>query len=111
MMDNIEKLAKQLETARDAYRAKSEEMTVKQAGELGESIKALMEQLSRAIASGANPCPKCKALPIGMMQSTTVKRVQMRYFEVGCLACRDHRTQGMSREEAVLLWNEGKWES
>ncbi len=110
-MDNIEKLAMELEKARDAYRANSEKMTVKEAGELGASIKALMDQLSRAIASGAAPCPSCKAAPIGMVQSTTVKRVQMRYFEVGCLGCRDHRTQGMSREEAVSLWNSGKWAS
>src|SRR5690242_16539540 len=43
------------------------------------AVKALQKQLSDSIAEGAQPCPLCGGVAIGIEQPGT--------FEVGCPAC------------------------
>ena len=76
---------------------------------LDEEIKALRAELVAAITEGAEPCPDCGNLPHGMIQNAVLNKQVIALYEVGCLTCRDHRAQGLTREVAVTHWNNGEY--
>ncbi len=63
------------------------------------TIKALRSDLQALLTEGAEECPDCQCLPIGIRQPT--------YMEIGCTSqsCRDHRSKGIFIEEAIQNWN------
>lgn len=72
-----------------------------------EDVVAAKQALSEAIAAGADPCPDCGAAPHGMVQEVMVRKTLTPIYEVGCLACKDHRAQGFLPQLAVADWNAG----
>jgi hypothetical protein len=69
------------------------------------TIKALREELAGVITEGANPCPNCGNMPHGIKQNAAVKNMPISIYEIGCLVCRDRRSQSVTREGAVENWN------
>jgi hypothetical protein len=77
-------------------------------------IKALQQELSDLYSDGANPCPVCKAAPIGMDRTSC--------YEIGCTVCRpiavevdgvtkrqSFSAQGRTPLKAVENWNAGNF--
>lgn len=75
----------------------------------------MFDAISAKVSAGADPCPLCGRVPMGMRKNT-------RIFEVGCGVCRPKMieiegrllrrsvaAQGFSPEEAVQKWNAGVW--
>ena len=61
---------------------------------LSDRVKELQAELHQAIAAGAVPCSRCKALPIGLRhvhgtRGTANSITWHHAFEVGCAACKD----------------------
>ena len=79
-------------------------LTSSQEREITESIKSAQKEIVGLITSGANVC-ECGTSPHGMVQYTALKGKSMPYFEIGCLDCKDKRSQGFSIDEAVSSWN------
>lgn len=66
-----------------------------------ERVKALQQELTDLLSSGATACTNCGAVPIGMKRRPHV-------YEVGCLNCQDVRSFGGTSAEAVENWNAGQ---
>lgn len=100
----IQELRDDVSRAADAYAAAVGDGITADTEAAAASVKAAKRALSDGIAAGAEPCPKCQAAPIGMIQPAG--REDLEFFEVGCL-CQGHRAIGFLPELAVQNWNRG----
>lgn len=97
-------LVSQLSSIRADKHARHDSLTSKEEATITESIKSVNKDIVDSITNGAKECV-CGAKPHGMVQYTALKGKSMPYFEIGCLACKDKRSQGFSIEAAVSDWN------
>jgi hypothetical protein len=93
---------RELNTAIQALRKLRDELLDKGAAtveinNLAAQIKGKMKELSDYLSNGAEPCPICGELPIGM-------QVKPGVYEVGPIGSQ-LRARGSSPEEAVEKWN------
>jgi hypothetical protein len=68
-------------------------------------IHELMDQNAHGMAEGAQKCPTCGNLPIGIKHDDKVAMA----YEVGCAHCPDHRAVARTREEAIAKFNAGQY--
>lgn len=89
--------------------AKIEELTRSEDRELVQQIKEKQQELSRAVAAGADKCSGCGELPHGILQERVVDSKVYPFYEIGCLNC-NHHTKDLDRKEAVNRWNAGQYD-
>lgn len=108
-MNDKEKKVFEISSMVAAIRADKHErhdsLTLKEESEITEKIKSAQSDIVSLITEGSKEC-ECGNKPHGMVQYTAIKSKPMPYFEVGCLACQDKRSQGFSIESVVSNWNE-----
>jgi hypothetical protein len=106
----------ELDAAIELYRENVETWNRSQLEASNETVRVLQQEMSDAISSGANACPDCDTLPIGMIRRyVPVGNIEIPIYEVGCSVCppielengkrRFHAAQGGSASDAVLHWN------
>lgn len=105
----IRDLKKNLDEALHAYQkiAGLPKTTLGAERAAADQVKKARGELAAALAPGALPCPKCGALPVGVLQEIDVKKQKMFAVEIGCVNCRHHRALGFSPELAADAWNTG----
>jgi hypothetical protein len=108
----------ELDAAIALYRENVETWTRSQLEASNETVRVLQQEMSDAISSGANACPDCDTLPIGMIRRyVPVGNIEIPIYEVGCSVCppielengkrRFHAAQGGSVSDAVINFNNG----
>lgn len=107
-MEDIRKELGEVQTAYVAMRA-DEAVPEAQWRPLSTEINVLKKELSDAISEGAEPCEHCERMPVGLRHVHCSLRNGVRtdsyVWEVGCTTCKDHRSVGPGREDAVAAWN------
>lgn len=93
-----------LTKARDEYHKKANTLTPPEIAKEVTKFKELNKAISDAITDGAQPCKDCKGEPTGIFHDGTANP-----FEIGCLACANHRVREALPEDAVDKWNKGEY--
>ncbi len=121
--DRIVELQESIAKLRAEKHEKHDDLTNKQERELTEQIKDFGKQLVAVLTDGAKPCPKCGAMPHGMVHPAGVKGKSRSIYEIGCVTPAEstHETTGEKHgqvraidllpEIAVERWNDGDFEA
>jgi len=109
MAEPIEEIAVSLAKARHDYQAAVAMKPIAEAAALADKVRDLTQRLSSAIVRGANACPDCENLPVGIQQPAVIRGQHVSTFEVGCVVCHDHRAFGLTLDDAVANWNASKY--
>jgi hypothetical protein len=110
----------ELDAAIELYRENVETWNRSQLEASNETVRVLQQEMSDAISSGANACPDCDTLPIGMIRRyVPVGDLSIPIYEVGCSVCppievengkrQFHASQGGSPNVAVDNWNQNRF--
>lgn len=114
-MDDLQEAKAALSSALTMHAAKAATATQDELRVITDVVRDARKGVSRAITKGANPCPFCKAEPLGMEHPTQRGGVE---YQVGCIACPPFlHTDGTKRQvsarggtmphHAVDAWNAG----
>jgi hypothetical protein len=97
-MPNFESLKKTLQHRKAQYHEAVQLKQVELAEQHDVVIRQLQHDIQAVLTDGAEPCPHCKKLPVGLEK-------QRDLFEVGCP---DHRlrSRGPTPAIAVERWND-----
>lgn len=104
---DIDTIKSNLTAALADYRAKVHKAPAPEVRKASLAVRKLQAALAGAISRGAQPCVDCGNHPHGMIQSGTLGKEVIEYFEVGCLGCPKpgKRTRGATPESATAAWN------
>lgn len=95
-----------LQAAREAYHEAREHAPPHIERSLHHAVKTAMAEFAAKMVEGAEPCPKCGAMPHGIEQPRRDGRGCE--YEIGCLACKGERVRGgLMPSHAVEAWNAG----
>lgn len=83
-MNKEDQLLKNIEEASFQYAGKVITGTQAELKALSEKVKHAKKELSDFICDGADPCPSCGSMPIGMIVRETQEG---KFYEVGCVNC------------------------
>ena len=109
--DQIAECQRLIDEERAKVQALGDNITLKQQAESSAIVEDLIKLQAATITDGAKPCPKCGALPHGMVHPMPVKGETRNVYEIGCLPCADVRSIDLLPELAVERWNDEKFEA
>jgi hypothetical protein len=93
-----------LKAAKAEYHEKADTLTPPQIAEESAKFKAMHAEINTLLTEGAKDCPDCGGKPFALFHDGAPNP-----FEIGCLACRDHRVRASLPEDAVEDWNNDKY--